>query len=67
MPEREKLKPRLKIIGGDGNAVAILGAARRAAKAAGMPDEEWETVKREAMSRDYSHLLRVLMKYFDVC
>lgn len=56
-------KPRLKIIEEDGNAFAILGAARRVAMRNKM---DWEAIKKEATSGDYDHLLCVMMEYFEV-
>ena len=41
----EKKKPELKLVGTDGNAFSILGKARRAWREAGLPIEEWETIK----------------------
>ena len=61
MPEVNK--PVLKIIGNDGNAFAILGAARRVAKKNNM---NWEEIIKEATSGDYDHLLCTMTKYFDV-
>jgi len=59
-------KPRLKLTGEDGNAYAILGAARRAAKKANWPDEQWKTVEGQAMSGDYDNLLQTMMQHFEV-
>ena len=56
-------KPRLKLIGADGNAFAILGAACRVAKHNGM---DWDAIRAEATSGDYDHLLATIMKYFEV-
>lgn len=59
-------KPKLKLVGQDGNAFIILGLARRAAKKANWPDERWEEFDAKAKSGDYDNLLRVCMEYFDV-
>lgn len=59
-------KPALELIGKDGNAFAILGRARRAAKLAGWSDEYWDAVHKDARSGDYDHLLAVMMKHFEV-
>lgn len=56
-------KPELRLLGKDGNAFAILAAARRVAEA---NDMDWLKIQREAQSGDYDHLLRVMMKYFEV-
>jgi len=56
-------KPKLQLIGQDGNAFYILGKAQKVAKA---NDMDWEKIKAEATSSDYNHLLFTMMKYFDV-
>lgn len=58
--------PEVKLIGEDGNAFAILGRCRRAAKKAGWTDDEWQRFQREATSGDYDHLLATVMEWFDV-
>jgi hypothetical protein len=56
-------KPRLKIIGRDGNAFAILGAARAVARKNKM---DWNMIHAEATSGDYNKLLATMCKYFEV-
>ncbi len=56
-------KPRLKLLGGNGNVFGILGAAQRVAKKHNM---DWDKIKTEAMTGDYDHVLRTMMKYFEV-
>lgn len=56
-------KPKLKLMGRDGNAFAILGSAQRVAVKNKM---DWGKISGEAMSGDYDHLLQTMMKYFDV-
>jgi hypothetical protein len=59
-------KPKLKLVGMDGNAFMLLGLAKRAADKAKWPKDKWDTVQREAMSADYNHLLAVLVENFEV-
>jgi len=59
----ETNKPTLTLVGRDGNAFAILGAASRVAKANNM---DWDSISKEAMSGDYDHLLQTMCKYFEV-
>jgi hypothetical protein len=66
MTEQAKPKPQVKLIGADGNAYNLLGLARRAATKAGWSTEQWNAVCEEAKSGDYDHLLRTLMKHFEV-
>ena len=61
--EEKENKPTLVLVGRDGNAFAILGAAMRVAKANNM---DWEQIKKEATSGDYDNLLQTMCKYFDV-
>ena len=58
-------KPKLKLIGEDGNAFSILGRAKRALVEAGREDEVQEYME-EATSGDYDHLLQVTMRWFEV-
>lgn len=59
-------KPKLELIGQDGNAFVILGLAQRAAKKAGWDAERRKKFMNEAKSGDYDHLLQTCMEYFDV-
>jgi len=54
---------RLKLLGEDGNAFAILSRATRAMRRAGIAREEIEAYQDEATSADYDGLLRVTMKW----
>ena len=56
-------KPILKIRDIDRNVFALLGKARRLAR---FYEMDFEEIRKEAMSDDYDHVLRILMKYFDV-
>lgn len=58
-------KPRLALIGTDGNAFAILGKAQRALEEAGR-ENEVERFLQQATSGDYLHLLSVVMEWFEV-
>ena len=55
---------KLKLVGEDGNAFAILGRARRALGMGGRGDLVTEFM-REATSGDYQHLLATCLAYFD--
>ncbi len=57
------MKPKLELLGNDGNAFFILERARRVAKE---NDMDWEAIKKEATDGNYDHLLSVMMKYFEV-
>ena len=55
----------VELVGQDGNAFAILGACRKAARRGNVPNDEIETFCNEAMAGDYDHLLRVCMNWFN--
>ena len=59
-------KPKVKLLGKDGNAFAIIGSVDKALKVSGMPEEKRKEVQSEMMSGDYGNLLRVAMKYCEV-
>lgn len=59
-------KPKLKLIGEDGNAFAIIGRALTVAEKAGWDKEKIEGYRTEAMSGDYDNLIVTTLKYFDV-
>jgi hypothetical protein len=57
---------KLKLVGEDGNAFAILGRLQRALRRAEVPADEIKAVMDEAMSGDYDHLLQTVMQTVDV-
>jgi len=59
-------KPKVKLIGKDGNPFAILKACQWEMRRTGWPTEQIEKFHGEAISGDYNHLLRTVMKYFEV-
>ena len=60
-----KTDVKVKLVGTDGNAFAILGKVSRALKQAGYAElaKEFTT---EAMKGDYDHLLATAMDYVEV-
>jgi hypothetical protein len=60
------MKPKVKLVGRDGNALAILGACQNAAKKAKWTPEQITEWQNKAMSGNYDNLLCVCMEYFDV-
>lgn len=59
-------RPTVVLCGEDGNAFAIMGKCRKAARKAGWTDEQWKAVHAKMMEGDYDHLLMTAMEYFDV-
>lgn len=58
-------KPKLNLVGEDGNAFAILGRAQRVARKAGWSKERINEFMKEAMSGNYDNLLQTCMKWFE--
>ena len=58
-------KPRVKLVGIDGNAYNIMALVRKALRDAGLGDQVDEFIE-EATSGDYNHLLQVCSKYVEV-
>ena len=56
----QSTKPKVKLIGEDGNAFYILAACKKADKAV------YESIKYELMSGDYNHLLAVVSEHYDI-
>lgn len=54
------------LTGQDGNAFAILGRCRAAARDAGLSDEDIAAFMDEAMAGDYDHLLQTAMRWFEI-
>lgn len=64
MEQTEKKKRvKLKLVGLDGNAFALIGAFTKAARAQGWTKAEIDAVRDECMSGDYDHLLMTLMDH----
>ncbi|KKN21636.1 hypothetical protein LCGC14_0923210 [marine sediment metagenome] len=58
-------KPRVKLVGMDGNAFAIIGRVSKALREAGLGHRVKEFQK-EATSGDYDNVLQTAMKYVNV-
>ena len=59
-------KPTVELLGKDGNAYAVLGRCKQAAKKAGWSEEEIKEFVSEAMKGDYNYLLATCMDHFDI-
>lgn len=58
-----KTKARMRLVGEDGNAFAIMGRACQAMSRAGVPKAERDEYVKEATAGDYDNLLRVTMEW----
>jgi hypothetical protein len=61
-----KPQPKIRIVGEDGNAFIILGAATKAMRRAGWSAEEIEEYRNKAMNGDYGNLLNVTGDYCEI-
>ena len=64
MPKYPNIK--VKLVGKDGNAFAIMGRVREAMKKAKVPKEEIDLFLKDAMSGDYDNLLATCCEYVSV-
>jgi hypothetical protein len=59
-------KVKVKLVGEDGNAFAIMGRVMSALKKAGVSAEEISQYQQESMSGDYNNLLMTAMRWVSV-
>ena len=57
---------KVKLVGSDGNAFAILGKVKNALRAAKVPQAELDAFMKEAMAGDYDNVLATCMRWVDV-
>jgi hypothetical protein len=55
----------VQLTGHDSNAFMILGLCRRAAKEAGLSQQEIDAFYQEATSADHDHLIQTAMRWFN--
>lgn len=56
---------KVKLVGEDGNAFAIIGRVRKALRRAGVSNDEIMAFTTEATSGNYDHLLQTVMTWID--
>lgn len=54
------------LTGQDGNAFAVLGRCRGAARDAGISEDEIAVFMAEAVAKDYNHLLQTAIRWFEI-
>lgn len=64
--EVETMKPKVKLIGENGNIFNLMGIASRALKEAGMREEAKEMFEKITKSKSYDEALRILMEYVEI-
>lgn len=62
----EKKRPRVHLLGEDGNAFGILGRCLRALREAGYSQAERDRFTAEATAGDYNELLATAMRWLEV-
>ena len=58
-------RPRVKLVGEDGNAISIMNRCIRAARKAGWNEDRINTILIKMQSSDYDHMLQVILSEFD--
>lgn len=61
-----KTKPKVTLLGEDGNAYVIIGVCRKAARRAGWTHDQITEFTDKAFAGSYNNVLRVAQEYFDV-
>ena len=64
-PEKNSLRPKVQLIGQDGNIFAIMGRASRLLKNAGQSDKAKEMCDRVTASQSYSEALNIVSEYVE--
>jgi hypothetical protein len=66
MSEVKYPEVKVKLVGQDGNAFAIMGRVMSELKKAGVPKAEIDEYFKESTSGDYNHLLQTAMRWVSV-
>jgi hypothetical protein len=66
MSEVKYPEVKVKLVGQDGNAFAIMGRVMGALKKAGVPKDEIDAYYKESTAGDYNHLLQTAMRWVSV-
>ena len=64
-PEKNSLRPKMQLIGQDGNIFAIMGRASRLLKNVGQSDKAKEMCDRVTASQSYSEALSIVSEYVE--
>ena len=64
--DRPLPRPKVQLIGEDGNAFNVLARCRRAARTAEWTYDDWVYFHAEATSGDCAHLLATVLRHFHV-
>lgn len=64
--EKPKFDIEVKLVGGNGNAFAVMHTMSKALRKAGATEEQMTEFKTQAMGGDYDHLLATCMEWVNV-
>ena len=64
-PEKNSLRPKMQLIGQDGNIFAIMGRASRLLKSSGQREKAKEMCDRVTASQSYSEALNIVSEYVE--
>lgn len=64
--KQAQVKPRIRLVGADGNAFFLIGHAMSVAKKAGWTKDRIDAFREEATSGDYDNVLATIAKHFDI-
>lgn len=59
-------KPKIKLVGTDGNVFALLGKVRPELVKLGYKESKINAIMSNSMSGDYRHAIREISKHFDI-
>ena len=59
------MKPKVKLVGSDGNVFALLGRCAQGLKKAGQPEKAKELQSKVLAARSYDEALVLMMEYVD--
>ena len=63
--EQKLVKPKMELLGRDGNIFSIMGTASQLLQMAGMHDQNKEMIDRVTSCRDYDQVLHIISEYVE--
>ena len=63
--EQKPVKPKMELVGRDGNIFSIMGTASQLLQMAGMHDQNKEMIDRVTSCRDYDQALHIISEYVE--
>jgi len=66
MDKNVSQKPKVKLIGTDGNVFSLIGKVSAALKKVGQKEKAVEFAEKAFGAEDYDHVLQIIMEYVEV-